>query len=78
MAILINTRVTDRDLRGMSHWWGAPDMPEGMAYPCIDVEDEDGGTSDTVLGYCGAGSGGLVAAPGNALFLRSDRLFSWG
>ena len=31
------------DLTGRSHWWGAPDMPEGMAYPCIEVEDEDGG-----------------------------------
>ncbi|HIZ87212.1 MAG TPA: DUF1963 domain-containing protein [Candidatus Coprenecus pullistercoris] len=27
-----------------SHWWGAPDLPEGMAYPCIEVEDKDGGT----------------------------------
>ena len=44
MAIRINTRVTEMDLRGRSHWWGAPDLPEGMAYPCIDVEDEDGGT----------------------------------
>ena len=44
MAIRIETRLTDRDLTGRSHWWGAPDMPEGMAYPCIDVEDGDGGT----------------------------------
>ena len=43
MAIKITTRPTDRNLTGRSHWWGAPDMPEGMAYPCIGVEDEDGG-----------------------------------
>ena len=43
MAIQITTRITDKDLTGRSHWWGAPDMPEGMAYPCIEVEDEDGG-----------------------------------
>ena len=43
MAIKITTRITDKDLTGRSHWWGAPDMPEGMAYPCIEVEDEDGG-----------------------------------
>ena len=43
MAIQITTRTTDKDLTGRSHWWGAPDMPEGMAYPCIEVEDEDGG-----------------------------------
>ena len=43
MAIKITTRITDRDLTGRSHWWGAPDMPEGMAYPCIEVEDEGGG-----------------------------------
>ena len=43
MAIKITTRITDKDLTGHSHWWGAPDMPEGMAYPCIEVEDEDGG-----------------------------------
>ena len=44
MAIRINTRVTDGNLKGLSHWWGAPDLPEGMAYPCINVKDEDGGT----------------------------------
>ncbi len=43
MAIKITIRPTDRDLTCRSHWWGAPDMPEGMAYPCIEVEDEDGG-----------------------------------
>lgn len=44
MAIRIDTGLTDRDLTGRSHWWGAPDMPEGMAYPCIEVVDGDGGT----------------------------------
>ena len=44
MAIRINTRMTDGNLKGLSHWWGAPDLPEGMAYPCINVKDEDGGT----------------------------------
>lgn len=42
MAIRIDTGLTDRNLTGRSHWWGAPDMPEGMAYPCIEVVDGDG------------------------------------
>ena len=44
MAINITTIAVENDLRGRSHWWGAPDLPEGMAYPCIEVEDKDGGT----------------------------------
>ena len=85
MAIQITTRTTDKDLTGRSHWWGAPDMPEGMAYPCIEVEDEDGGRYPEpltfvcqVCGYCGAGSGGAAAAQWHAVFLRTDRLFSGG
>ena len=77
MAIRIETRLTDRDLTGRSHWWGAPDMPEGMAYPCIDVEDGDGGTYPEPLTFvcqirckdiAGLDSGGLLPHSGMLYF----------
>lgn len=37
MAIRLNIRPTTCDLRGQSHWWGAPDLPEGVPYPYVTV-----------------------------------------
>ncbi|MCF0193929.1 MAG: DUF1963 domain-containing protein [Bacteroidaceae bacterium] len=39
MAIRLNIRPTSDDLRGKSHWWGAPDLPKGMPYPYVEVND---------------------------------------
>lgn len=41
MAIQITTRAADRCLTGRSHWWGAPDLPEDIPYPCVEVTDGD-------------------------------------
>ena len=79
MAIQITTRTTDKDLTGRSHWWGAPDMPEGMAYPCIEVEDEDGGRYPEPLTFvCQIRCADIAAAQRDAVLLRTDRLFSGG
>lgn len=42
MAIRITTHETDRCLTGCSHWWGAPDLPEDIPYPCEEIWDADG------------------------------------
>lgn len=42
MAIGINTYSTASDLFGKSHWWGFPDLPLGVEYPCRDGIDEEG------------------------------------
>ena len=42
MAIGIQTHRTAEDLSGKSHWWGFPDLPEGIAYPARGEADEDG------------------------------------
>ena len=36
MAIKINIQPTSEDLAGKSHWWGFPDLPEAMDWPCGD------------------------------------------
>jgi len=43
MAIRIETRPTDQPLTGMSHWWGAPDLPADTPYPYVTVGE---GTDD--------------------------------
>lgn len=34
MAIKLNIQPTTEDLAGRSHWWGFPDMPETLEWPC--------------------------------------------
>lgn len=33
------TQKTDESLIGQSHWWGAPDLPEDVPYPCVRVQE---------------------------------------
>ncbi len=40
--IRIETFPCSESLVGLSHWWGAPDLPEDMPYPCVTVCDDDG------------------------------------
>lgn len=50
MAIRINTFVSDANLVGRSHWWGAPDLPEDIPYPCVRVT-ADGESYDEPLTF---------------------------
>ena len=36
MAIKISTHDTDSELYGKSKWWGCPDLPKGVPYPCYE------------------------------------------
>lgn len=36
MAIRITTRPSNDNLYAQSHWWGSPDLPEGVDFPCSD------------------------------------------
>ena len=40
-SIKINLNKTDDELFGQSKWWGAADMPDGMAYPMVPYDDGD-------------------------------------
>lgn len=40
MPVIITTAPTDKDLTGQSHWWGAPDLPEDIPYPCHSAEED--------------------------------------
>lgn len=51
MAILITTVETQGDLTGRSHWWGAPDLPKDVAYPCVAVDDGEGKHYDEPLTF---------------------------
>ena len=50
-AVSIATRDAEEDLTGRSHWWGAPDLPEDLAYPCVTVDDGEGGRYDEPLTF---------------------------
>ena len=43
MPIQITTTPSRADLRGQSHWWGAPDLPADVPYPYVTVGE---GTDD--------------------------------
>lgn len=51
MAIKIKTTPTQHNLVGKSHWWGFPDLPEGVAYPCASPQNQDG-SEDTLTFVC--------------------------
>lgn len=51
MAIRIETYQTEENLFGMSHWWGFPDLPEGIDFPCRGEKDEEG-LEDTLTFVC--------------------------
>lgn len=51
MAIRIQTYRSGEDLFGKSHWWGFPDLPEGIGYPARGEADEDG-TEDLLTFIC--------------------------
>lgn len=50
MAIRLTFNKTERVLFCASKWWGDPDMPEGMQYPTISV-NEDGEVYDYPLTF---------------------------
>ena len=39
MAIKININYSKEDLTGKSHWWGFPDMPDTLEWPCNNDGD---------------------------------------
>lgn len=47
-AIKIETATTDKDLTNKSHWWGFPDLPLDVEYPCYKSDDEDDGYENTM------------------------------
>lgn len=51
MAIRIQTKPCGQDLTGKSHFWGFPDLPQGIDYPCKGDIDEDG-TEETLTFIC--------------------------
>lgn len=42
MAIGISTFSSEKSLFGKSHWWGMPDMPAGIPFPCNGTPDDEG------------------------------------
>lgn len=41
MAIKIITKTTEDKLTSESHWWGFPDLPEGVDFPVIPDQADD-------------------------------------
>ncbi len=50
--IRIETYPTTDCLVGKSHWWGAPDLPEGMPYPYEMIEDGDSSYPEPLTFVC--------------------------
>lgn len=51
MAIRITTHETDEDLTGKSHWWGFPDLPEGVDFPVAAIHDDDEKEGEDLLTF---------------------------
>ena len=41
MPIKIISSQTEEDLKFKSHWWGFPDLPDGVDFPLLPEEEED-------------------------------------
>lgn len=75
MAISIATSESGSSLFGKSHWWGMPDMPADVPFPCGGEPDEDG-NEDLMTFICQInleevapyGAGGLLPAKGMLYF----------
>ena len=52
MAITITTQPTRQDLTGKSHWWGAPDLPAHIPYPCIKVNKGEDAYDEPLTFIC--------------------------
>ncbi len=52
MAIAFITKETAENLTGKTHWWGAPDLPKDIPYPCVTLQDEDGKYEEPLTFLC--------------------------
>lgn len=76
MAISITTIETQSDLTGRSHWWGAPDLPKDVPYPCVTVDDGRGGHLDEPLTFiCQIRCADLMPLDGENLFPHAGMLY---
>ena len=41
MPIKIISSQTEEDLKFKSHWWGFPDLPDGVDFPLLPEEEDD-------------------------------------
>lgn len=51
-AIQLTTHPTTESLVGKSHWWGAPDLPPDVPYPCARAHDADGEYDEPLTFLC--------------------------
>ncbi len=70
MAISLHFHKTYDDLFARSKMWGSPDLPEGMDYPAVEVEEDGETYSDPLMFVCQ-----IRLAHGDALLLCQDRIF---
>lgn len=54
MAIRISTKTAEGALTSKSHWWGFPDLPEGIDFPAMpdDANKDNGGGEDWLTFIC--------------------------
>ncbi len=52
MAIKLKNVRSNQSLVGKSHWWGAPDLPKEVPYPCVKVQDKDGDYMEPLTFIC--------------------------
>ncbi len=52
MAIFIKPYPSEENLIGKSHWWGAPDLPEDIPYPCVTIDDGEESYEEPLTFIC--------------------------
>ena len=51
MAIRITTEPTTENLYACSHWWGFPDLPKDVLWPCRDCADNADDDTEELLTF---------------------------
>ena len=75
MAISLHFHKTEKDLFGRSKMWGSPDLPEGMDYPAVEVEEDGETYSDPLMFVCQIRLEDIAPFDGDGLLPHTGMLY---
>ena len=74
-AIQLTTSPTEESLVGKSHWWGAPDLPPGVPYPCVKTLEDGNEYDDPLTFLCQIQMADVTRFDTEGLLPRSGMLY---
>ena len=76
--ITIKTEPSEDVLYGESKWWGFPDMPDGLDWPCVQAEDEGEVFDDPLTFICQIKCADLAGLDPEGLLPHEGMLYFFG